>query len=55
MKPNIAIKLDEDKPVKKSYHSPQLAIYGNIGEVTRMVNPTGSKNDNAPQTGKDKT
>ncbi len=58
MKTGIAIKLDEDesvKPVKKNYHSPQLVTYGNISEVTRMVNPTGNKNDNGPQTGKDKT
>ncbi len=55
MTPNTAIKLDEEKSVKKGYQSPQLVIYGSIGEVTRMVNPTGAMNDNAPKTAKDKT
>jgi hypothetical protein len=53
---NIANKSVEDKPLKKVYHTPQLAVYGNISEVTRAVNPLGEKNDSAlPGTGKDKT
>jgi hypothetical protein len=53
---NTANKSVKDILFKKDYRCPELAIYGNISEVTRMVNPTGDKNDSGiPMTGSDKT
>lgn len=49
MNSNSVIKSDKDKLVAKNYVSPRLVLYGNISEITRAVNPTGSKNDNAPK------
>jgi hypothetical protein len=36
-----------DGPAKKPYESPRLEVYGDIREVTDVVNPAGAKSDGA--------
>ena len=37
-----------DKRVKKPYSSPQIFVYGNIGDITRGVGMVGALADGGP-------
>jgi hypothetical protein len=36
------MKTSNSKPVKKTYHSPKVQIYGNIEQLTKSKGMTGS-------------
>lgn len=33
---------DNDQALKKTYHKPEVIVYGNIREITRNVGPKGN-------------
>ena len=35
--------LEEQAETKKSYHKPELLVYGNIREITRNTGPKGAE------------
>ncbi len=41
--------------MKKAYHAPKLAQYGNISEITRSIDNTGGMADGGPPGMTDKT
>ena len=56
MNPNMPVpsdKAEATKPNKRTYQSPDLVLYGNINEITRVSGGITGKNDGG--SGKDKT
>jgi hypothetical protein len=53
----MGVKSDNNRSIKKAYHSPQLLVYGDLNTLTQNTGPKG-RSDNAggaaagPKTGR---